>query len=82
MKVKFEKIDSSDIDLLQKTNRESAITALRQLRERECFGLVNRGQVWYESLTDNQKQELKVWYKKWLDVTETFVVPTKPYWLK
>lgn len=82
MKVKFEKIDSSDIDLLQKTNRESAIKALRQLRERECFNAVNRGQVWYELLTDSQKQELKNWYQKWLDVTETFVIPTKPYWLK
>lgn len=55
---------------------------LRQRREEECFSVINRGSLWYDTLTDSQKEELKVWYKAWLDVTETKIVPEKPVWLK
>ena len=82
MKVKFEKIDGSDVENLKTANQESAIKALRQLRQKECFEAVNRGQVWYDNLSEWQKKELKEWYQKWLDVTKTFAVPTKPYWLR
>lgn len=55
---------------------------LRIQRATECFPIVNRGQLWYEMLTDAQKSELSAWYNAWLDVTETLVVPTKPSWLR
>lgn len=55
---------------------------LRIQRATECFPIINRGQLWYETLTDEQKTELKEWYNAWLDVTETLVVPTKPSWLR
>lgn len=58
------------------------LDGLRAQREQECFPIVNRGQLWYEMLTDAQKSELSAWYNAWLDVTETLVVPTKPSWLR
>lgn len=54
---------------------------IRLRREKECFPIINRGVLWYESLTNEQKEELKVWYQAWLDATETLVVPDKPSWL-
>ena len=54
---------------------------LRARRDEECFLVINRGSLWYDTLTDSQKEELKVWYKAWLDVTETKIVPEKPKWL-
>lgn len=61
---------------------EMDLNALRKRRELECFPVVNRGQLWYETLTDEQRQQLKTWYQQWLDVTETLVPPEKPIWLK
>lgn len=51
-------------------------------REKECFAVVNRGQLWYENITLQQMVELRRWYKAWLNVTETMVVPEKPAWLE
>lgn len=53
----------------------------RQRRETECFSVINRGQLWYEGITLPQLLELRSWYKAWLNVTETLVVPEKPAWL-
>lgn len=55
---------------------------LRWLRERDCFSIINRNQLWFETLTEEQKEELKTWYQSWLDVTETKKLPSKPDWLK
>ncbi len=57
------------------------IEILRLAREDQCFCIVNRGQVWYNTLTEEQKSELDEWYQAWLDVTETNVIPKKPVWL-
>lgn len=54
---------------------------LRELRELECFSVINRGILWYEELTQEQLAELKIWYKKWLDVTKTKTIPNRPKWL-
>lgn len=61
---------------------EEMLDQLRSQREVECFSFVNRGQLWYNSLTEEQLAELQIWYKAWLDVTETKIIPTKPSWLK
>lgn len=55
---------------------------LRELREKECFPIINRGVMWYETLTQEQTYELKDWYNAWLNVTETKQVPEKPEWIK
>ena len=57
------------------------VSALRTLRELECFPIINRGQGWYRMLTQSQLEELDVWYQAWLDVTETRIIPEKPEWL-
>ncbi len=50
--------------------------------EREfVFKVVNRGKLWYDSLTSEQLQELKEWYEAWLDVTNTLQKPQRPTWL-
>ena len=54
----------------------------RRRRESECFTVINRGQLWYESLSQQQRKELKTWYKAWLNVTETMAVPEIPAWLE
>lgn len=56
--------------------------ALRLARKRECFELINRSPLWFNSLTAEQQQELQEWYQAWLDVTETKAIPSKPTWLK
>lgn len=61
----------------EKTLREE----LRSQRERVCFPVVNRGQVWYDSLSEEQRLELESWYRAWLDVTETLQAPETPAWL-
>lgn len=55
---------------------------LREKREKECFSVINRGYLWYATLTAEQKQELESWYHAWLDVTETKIVPQKLEWIK
>lgn len=54
---------------------------IRERRERECFPIVNRGQLWYDKLSKKKKEELEIWYQAWLDATNTGVVPEKPAWL-
>ncbi|MCD7750394.1 MAG: DUF2977 domain-containing protein [Lachnospiraceae bacterium] len=55
---------------------------LRIQREKECFSVINRGMLWYETLTDEQAAELTSWYKAWLDVTDTLTVPESPAFIK
>lgn len=55
---------------------------LRDRRQTECFAFVNRGQLWYATLSVKQLAELTAWYKDWLKVTETKVVPERPAWLE
>lgn len=65
---------------LQK-QQEQTINDLRFRRGIECFSVINRGQLWYNKLTDDQKNELSEWYQQWLDAPETGVIPKKPSWL-
>ena len=61
---------------------EAKKAEFRLRRETECFSVVNRGQLWYEGISIAQMLELRQWYKAWLNVTETMVVPEKPTWLE
>lgn len=58
------------------------ITEFRARRESECFPVINRGQLWYDRLTEGQKSELSAWYQAWLDVTETKEAPEIPEFLQ
>lgn len=54
---------------------------IRRKRNSECFSVINRGTLWYQSLTEAQLVELSQWYNAWLNAPETLVVPEKPSWL-
>lgn len=60
---------------------EAYLADLRNQRQYHCFPYINRGELWYETLSETEVEELDAWYKAWLDVTETFVIPEKPVWL-
>lgn len=67
---------------LYELKAEEEKAALRDQRGRVCFPVINRGELWYEGLSETQRAELAVWYRAWLDVTETGIVPEAPAWLK
>lgn len=58
-----------------------SIDVIRARREDECFKVINRGKLWYESLTQEQTIELRSWYYKWLNAPETGEIPVAPKWL-
>lgn len=60
---------------------EAAKVEYRRRRELECFPIINRGQLWYDTLSEGQLSELKNWYQAWLDGTNTQTIPEKPEWL-
>ena len=72
---------SFNIEKYNKRKENNKFDDLRRRREAECFPIINRGQLWYDTLTEEQKVELKEWYIAWLDVTDTLVVPNKPDWI-
>jgi hypothetical protein len=61
--------------------QEKAAAEIKARREKECFPIINRGQLWYDRLTEAQKTELASWYQAWLDAPETLIVPEVPTWL-
>ena len=75
--------NEEDINRLRYINIDLYKEKLRQLREEECFSITDNFSVLrYNDLTEQQKIELENWRRAWKDVTATFVVPTKPSWLK
>ena len=77
----IEKEITTDEQLKEQIKIKAKQNDLRSQREKECFDVVNRGVLWYDTLTQEEKSELKTWYKDWLDVTETLKVPKKPKFL-
>ena len=65
-----------------KNYNEYKLNEIRELRDEICFPIINRGELWYNTLTSKQLEELNVWYRDWLDATQTKVIPEKPNWLK
>ena len=51
-------------------------------KENEEKLMVNRGKLWYDSLSNEQSIELQNWYQNWLDAPETMIIPTMPAWIK
>lgn len=54
---------------------------IRQKRESVCFPVINRGKLWYDTLSEAQIQELNQWYSAWLEATDTLIEPSMPTWL-
>lgn len=55
---------------------------IRERRQIECFNFVdNRSQLWWNHLSNEQKEELNKWYEAWLNAPETKVIPEKPSWI-
>lgn len=67
---------------LDELNNERLADELRFQREKKCFPIINRGALWYENLSEEQKAELYTWYQAWLNVTETKVIPETPDWIR
>ena len=61
--------------------RIELIRNIRKRRATECFPVINRGKLWYDRLSLDQYRELKIWYERWLNATETLVAPEMPYWI-
>lgn len=70
-----------DEDKDAQAQSEAAKAEYRRRRELECFPIINRGQLWYDALTEEQLSELQSWYRAWLDGTNTQTIPEKPEWL-
>ena len=70
-----------DADKLKADADAAELAVIRQRRETECFAYINRGELWYDLLTDEQKTKLANWYLSWLDAPETRTIPAPPVWL-
>ncbi len=78
------------IQKLPEATLDQILNQLRKRREYECFSIINRGFLWYNKLTEEQKNELAIWYQEWLDITDKYedgidietIIPKKPKWLK
>lgn len=64
-----------------KSSDESLLENIRSRRASECYPIINRGGLWYDMLTEQEKTELLEWYHAWLNATETLIIPEKPTWL-
>ena len=61
---------------------DKRLKEIRSQRESECFPIINRGALWYDKLTEEQKTELSAWYEAWLDAPATGIVPDKLTWVE
>lgn len=71
-----------DSEYKEETLHEQKVVEIRQHREQTCFPIINRGGLWYDLLSENERAELLDWYMAWLDATETLIEPEMPEWLK
>jgi len=54
---------------------------IRRLRKNRVFPIINRSQMWFNSLTEEQKQDIQIWYQDWLNAPQTLKMPKRPSWL-
>ena len=80
--IKYETLTNRANYAIKYLRKQDADEVLREVREKLCFVVVDRGTLWYKSLTALQSAELETWHKAWKDVTETHAVPKRPEWLK
>lgn len=80
-KITYQKINEDVIKNTDDYSSKVIKNRLRVRRNKECFSVINRGKLWYDKLTSEQYNELKIWYNDWLDVTSTMIIPKKPTWI-
>jgi len=68
------------VDIIPRTIDEQK-NILRRLRKNRVFPIINRSQIWFNSLTEEQKEDLQTWYKEWLDAPKNLKIPDRPSWL-
>lgn len=68
--------------ILLKSEEEINKEIIRQRREEECFKVIDRSELWYEGLSEENKEELREWYQVWLKAPQTGIVPEKLEWIK
>lgn len=71
-----------DAEYKAKQEHDQLVSEIRYHRDEICFPVINRGGLWYDMLTEGQKEELKAWYTAWLDAPKTLKEPEMPTWLK
>jgi hypothetical protein len=69
------------IPIPQDVQDENTRQQLRQKRKMICFPIINRGKLWYDTLTSEQLEELRTWYNAWLNCTTTLIEPVTPSWI-
>ena len=71
--------------LLRFAKEREETNELNELRRNReiAFKTIDKYQLvlYYNELTEVQKQELEQYRMKWLNVTETKIIPTKPNWM-
>lgn len=83
----FEAYGLADGELVFSDTHEHALDHAKQVaeikerREKECFPVINRGQLWYDRLTEEQHEKLKVWYQAWLDAPGNLHIPEPLDWV-
>lgn len=70
-----------DEELKMSSMLEEIKNNIREHRNLKCFPIINRGQLWYDSLSEMQIEELRVWYQAWLDAPSTLEEPAMPDWI-
>lgn len=68
------------VDTIPRTIEEQK-NIIRRLRMNRVFPVINRSQMWFNSLTEQQKQDIQNWYQEWLDAPDNLVIPERPSWL-
>lgn len=71
-----------DEDKKIKYELELKKTNIRVDRNNICFPIINRGVLWYNMISEQQRNELNNWYQQWLDAPETLIIPETPNWIK
>lgn len=69
-------IEYTDEQLLEMKKDE-----LRERRQKECFDVIDRA-AWFSLLNEYERNEVMLWRKAWLDVTNTLEVPEEPIAVK
>ena len=65
----------------EQLNIQKEKQAIRIRRKIECFSIIDRSKLWYDSLTIQQYNQLMSWYQAWLNAPQTGIIPEKPQWL-
>jgi hypothetical protein len=77
-----------DIEKYHNRVKQKHVADLRKLRIVECFSVVDRSKIWWDTLSEQQVNEIKDWYNEWLNIPneqlsslERLPLPIRPSFL-